>query len=343
MTPRTVQEVITGSMPAVPEEGYIVVESTANGNNHFRDFWEQAVNGENNFTPHFYNWTWADEYTEKPPTSNEWKSDYMDIAKEYNLIQDLQERIKLTDPQFYWYFNKARVLKEFTKQELPSIPEEAFLSTGRNVFNLFKIANIKTTKPIDRFKDVVRVFVHPDKEHTYIIGADTAEGVNKDSSSFVVMDNVTNDIVATFDSPTIEPHDFATLIVGTAKYYNESYIIAERNASGLTTVTKIRELNYHNVYINRSVDKLIGKMKNELGWRTTSANRDLMIDEFREAFHEGEIGIPDAKIRTQLETFIVKDNGKREHDNGKHDDLLFACFLAWQGKKFYSDLKVSVI
>ena len=120
-----------------------------------------------------------------------------------------------------------------------------------------------------------------------------------------------------------------------ARVYKNAFIIPERNGSGLTTVLKLQEGGYNNIYRERSVDRILKEAKEYLGWRTTKVSRDLMIDDFTEIFDEGLVTLNDSEIIGQMMTFVRKDNGRREHEDGKHDDLLFALFLTVQGLKYH--------
>lgn len=334
MTDKQIQEVITGTFNSVPKEGQIIIESTANGFNWYKEMWDEAVAGKNGYTPHFYNWTWDADYQMQPPKDKSWKKEYIEIARAYELFEDIQERFNLSDPQFYWYYIKALEQKEKMKQEYPTTPEEAFLTTGKNVFDLLTVNKIQIESPKGRFMQEVRLWEKPKYGSKYIIGIDTAEGVDGDRSALFLLNADTNEQAGEMISSSIEPHNLGELAVKLATMYNKSYIVCERNGPGLVTATKIRELGGRQ-YINRSVEKIAKKSKNELGWRTTTANRDVMIDEFREALHNGDIGIKSKQMVTELMTFVWKDNGKREHQDGEYDDLLFAAFLAWQGKKYH--------
>jgi hypothetical protein len=171
--------------------------------------------------------------------------------------------------------------------------------------------------------------------HSYILGIDTSEGVGNDSTGMVVLDTNTMDVVAVFEDRTVRPDQVAEMAIKISNVYNGAYIIPERNGSGLTTVLKLQELGYNNVYRDTTIDKISNKVRDQMGWRTTSTSRDLMIDDFKELFEEGEIGLNDSGIVGQMMTFVRKENGKREHEDGKHDDLLFALMLCVQGLKYY--------
>lgn len=82
---------------AVPENGRIIIETTANGFNYFKEFWDKSVNNESGYKAHFYG---ADKF---------YLPEFLDAKK--------QE------------------LGRLYKQEYPSTPQEAFLSSGDLYFD----------------------------------------------------------------------------------------------------------------------------------------------------------------------------------------------------------------
>lgn len=326
-------EIVASTFETIPKNGSITVESTANGFNNFYDFWNDAVIGRSGFKPHFYNWTWDDLYREVAPEGN-WRNEYEELSREYGLITNIKDTLGLDDDQFYWYFLKARLLKSLVKQEYPCTAEEAFLSENSAVFDLYKVAQIIASRIVDTSRGV-RLYETPQEGKKYIIGIDTAEGLGGDSTAMVILNADDMKVAGVFNDDTIRPDQVADLAVRMAQVFNNAFIIPERNSSGLSTVLKLQEIGYNRLYRDRTIDKITKKAKDQLGWRTTKQSRDLMIDDFVEVFETGSIDVSDFEIIGQMKTFVRKDNGKREHEEGKHDDLLFALFLCVQGLKYY--------
>lgn len=336
---KDIDGLFASSLETVPKEGVITLETTANGLNRGHEIWQDAVEGKNEFTAHFYNWTWDEDYWETPPEDNNWKTHYEELARKYNLISKINEKHNLTDEQFYWYYLKATRLQERTKQEYPTIQEEAFLSSSIAIFDLFQVSQLRAGNVIKRIKGA-KVYKEPIEKHKYVMGIDTAEGVGGDNTALHIWDITDNSNlveVVSFADPDIRPDQTADLAIELGNKYNEAYVIPERNGSGLTTVLKLKEKGYKNLFVNRTIDKKTQKQKNEYGWRTQSSNRDLMIDDFIEFFENGNLVINSDILIQQMKTFVRKSNGRREHDESYHDDSLFASFLAVQGVKFYRD------
>lgn len=55
-----------------------------------------------------------------------------------------------------------------------------------------------------------------------------------------------------------------------------------------------------------------------------------MIDDFIKHFEEGSLENLSPLTLSQMQTFVRKEGGKREHASGKHDDMLFADMIALQ-------------
>ena len=121
------EEFITGIIPAVPDDGRIVMETTANGFNFLKQYWEQSRTGETPFTTHFFPWWWHNEYQ-------------IIGEKLGNLSDDevsLIERFDVTEDQLRWRRRKMNEFpnKEKFQQEYPADEFEAFISSGKPVFN----------------------------------------------------------------------------------------------------------------------------------------------------------------------------------------------------------------
>lgn len=120
--PKDKAEILTGLLQAVPNEAntMVVIESTANGYDDFKDIWDAAVAGKNDFVPVFCAWWEHGEYA--------MPAEGLHPTKE-------EERLKrtygLSDEQLAWrrwcLKNNCRGNEDIFRQEYPSCPEEAFL------------------------------------------------------------------------------------------------------------------------------------------------------------------------------------------------------------------------
>lgn len=130
--PLKAQEVITGTLQAVPKNGTVIIESTGEGNEGF--FAEMVTNafrrGNDNLTVldyklFFYNWLQDPTYILEDD-SLKWDIALSDYFKEIEFTL----KIKLTMGQKTWYASQFRLLGDKIKQEYPTTVSEAFFASS---------------------------------------------------------------------------------------------------------------------------------------------------------------------------------------------------------------------
>lgn len=129
--PNKAEEVITGTLNAVPINGKIVIESTGEGNEGFFAEMVQkaALRGNDGLSPldyklFFYPWMWEESY------SMQAKVEYpVEITDYLNGVEN-SEGITISQPQRNWYASQWKLLGDKVKQEFPSTISEAFLASS---------------------------------------------------------------------------------------------------------------------------------------------------------------------------------------------------------------------
>lgn len=91
------EKLLAGALQAVVPSGEVIIETTANGFNYFKDFWDRSVIGETGFNALFY------------PASDFYDPDFLKM--------------------------KRRELSRTYSQEYPETPEEAFIASGDYYFD----------------------------------------------------------------------------------------------------------------------------------------------------------------------------------------------------------------
>jgi len=128
--PEKAREVVTGSFNAVPKDGLIFIESTAEGQaGYFYDYCMEALKrrqeglkaARGQFKLHFYPWWGKRSYVNDDPAI----VIDVDSRKYFDRLQT-ERGIVLTLDQRRWYVAKAATQGEDMKREYPSYPEEAF-------------------------------------------------------------------------------------------------------------------------------------------------------------------------------------------------------------------------
>lgn len=344
-------DIVMGVMQAVPDDGTIIIETTANGYNHLRKLWYDSKAGSTEYKTHFFGWQDHDEYiiNDSEPITD-YTEDEKDIKKNFPNI---------SDQRLQWRRKKLRSmhgdLKKFN-QEYPMTDSEAFVSSGNNVFNttaLNQLLKETVKEPITtgnisvdgKFstdgEGFMKVWCVPDRTKTYIIGADPAEGLaDSDYSSAHIIDFETAETVAIWHGRV--PADvFGEMLVGMGMYYQDALIGCEANNHGLATNIKMRDLGYGNIYTRTSFDKMSETTTQSLGWKTDMKSKPVMINELSTFIREQAIPIYDESTIIEMLSFqeYAKLNPNSNYKKmgasvGEHDDRVISLAIALQMRKF---------
>ncbi len=129
--PQKAEEVITGTLQAVPKDGQVIIESTGEGNEGFfaELVIEAARRGNDNISSldyklFFYNWL------EEPSYVLEEKVQYDVTLTDYFNRIEKETNCKISQQQRNWYAVQSKILGDKIKQEFPSTVTEAFLSSS---------------------------------------------------------------------------------------------------------------------------------------------------------------------------------------------------------------------
>jgi hypothetical protein len=351
------QELVAGTKQAVPKTGRITEETTGNGYEDFYDLYMESKRnpnpGEMDYRAYFYSWADNPDYTLPGVLEDKTKEE-----------SELQAQYKLDDNQLLWRRWKIKELRsnqvgagltgiQLFKQEYPLTYLEAFQSGAGNVFALEKIDTITTPPPLklDKLYEISRNegeyktvsdlmtmgvnFWHlPQPGKEYVIGVDPSDGNGSDNGVIDVWTRPNEDgkvtQVAQFYGKTL-PDDLAELIKLMATYYNRAFVGVENNMlSTILFLTKI----YDNYFMKVTMDERTQKKTKKVGWNTNIQTREKMIDDFIIHFDDDLLEINSGITVTEMKTFVRKRMAsgtmKREHADGKHDDALFAAFIALQ-------------
>lgn len=329
------RENLNGLLQSIPEtdDTAVFIESTANGvTGPFYEMWRGAEKGENGYMAVFIPWFLQDEYRTSVPQG------FTKTPEE----EEVAERFGLDDEQIYWRRLKVNQNGlDMFKQEYPCEPDEAFLTTGRPVFDPEAITKrIAATKgPIERMglilgtwephpQGELLLFKHHDPGETYYIGADVAMGVRDgDWSVAQVLDSQKRQVAIW--RGRVHPDYYAEVLHKLGLFFNEAKIAVESNNHGLLTVNNLYKVwNYPNVYMRVIEEKMTDVDTPNLGFRTDTKTKPLIIDDLRASLREGELVLNDKTTMQEMLTFVVKESGKLEAEEGCHDDCVMALAIA---------------
>ena len=283
--------------------------STPQGYNLFHKLWVGANNKENHngFTPISVHWTRV------PGRDDEWKRREI-----------------------------ATVGEEIFNREY----ECSFESSSRGLIKPKKLEELirNSIEPIEKDdEDNLLIYEKPEKNETYIIIIDTAKGVEKDYSAFVVIkiSKLPYDVVAIYRNNKISPLVYPSIIHKVGLNYNEADLFIENNEYGNQVATiLLYELEYPNIIwseINNKRQRVsYGNEKNAtIGIRTTTSVKNIGCSNLKALIEHDKLIVRDYETISELSSFVkVKDS--YQADEGKHDDLVACLFLfSWLATQNY--------
>lgn len=334
---------LLGIMQAVPAAAgtFVAIESTANGFEEFHALWEMAVSGESDWIPVFFPWYEEPDYTVKPPP------DFVLTPEE--------ERIKaaysLSDGQMAWrrqtVKNNCGGDERLFRQEYPASPEEAFITTGRPVFDnekiLARLAQIREPVRVGTFtydydgisisnikftddpRGDVAIYSEVKEGYPYVLGGDTA-GDGSDWFVGQVLDNTTGAQAAILRQQYDED-EYARLMYCLGRYYNDALIGVETNYS-THPERELERLRYPKLYIRERMDTFGTVIAKSFGFDTNSSTRPVLIAELVAVVRDTPELICDRTTLKEMLVFAKNENGRSEAMTGEHDDCVMALGIA---------------
>ena len=337
------EETMTSAMQAVPHEPgtMVIIESTAHGvGGAFYEEWIRAVRGESEFVPMFFPWFEEKDYRMPVP------DDYSPTDEESELI----EKYHLEPEQIVWRrwcisANCGGDINRF-KQEYPAEWHEAFLASGRPVFDtdILDVAMQKAqpapfvgrviaTKDGPKFRTetngYLSIWQKPQAESLYVIGIDPSSGSRDgDPAAMAVYECATQTQVAEWHG-YMPPDLLGEEAVQLGIYYNNALLIPEANNHGVSCLDSIKRAHYRNIYRRRtSPDRRRERNTDNYGWWTSEQSKKLLIDGFAKFIREGVDRIKSKQTLNECVTYVRDDRDRTNAQSGCHDDRVIANALA---------------
>ena len=310
----------------------IILESTANGaTGAFYRMWKAAERGENDYVPIFLPWFMTKEYTMTPPDNFQRNLEEEELSEEYDL----------DNGQLWWRRMKIGEGGESKfRQEYPSTAEEAFVVSGKNVFNVEKLNKLETKAPKslrefditmssweEKREGNLSIWQSPGFDEKFIIGADVALGVGQDYSAAVVL-NKNREVVAVYRDNRVDPAMFGRDLFYLGRYYNNALLAVESNSMGISTLQKLKEMKYVNLYYQTQIANLTDEDGVRLGFRTTSASKPAIISNLKNWIDNDEVAIWSSDIVSELRDYVSDDKGKTNASRGSTDDTVMSLAIA---------------
>lgn len=360
---------MTGLLQSVPDDPdtTVIVESTACGyGGPFWEMWQRASDAStrSGWFALFFAWWQEPKYArrlEQHPGEFE-----VSLTTEE---QAMRRAYSLSLEQLWWrrwaIAEKCEGSEDRFRQEYPSNPEEAFLTSGRPRFDIISLGRqILNREPLNGDLETIAigreqriilqprqdraglldVFRRPVEGHQYCIGADPAQGIDAgegsgrsdpDYSVAAVLDAESGELVARLRGRLV-PSEFGRYLCDLGRWYNWAYLTPEANPIGIALIEEILRQHYpmERIYWRRRdpSDRRPVKLE-ELGYLTSEVSKPQLISALDRALREMSVIIPDAATLAELRTYVVDARGKVNAAPGAHDDCVIAVALALQGLK----------
>lgn len=326
---------LAGILQAVPSlpGTMVVIESTANGFEDFKERWDAAVAGENDFEPVFFAWFENPDYSMPVVPGTEWTPEERDLKAAY----------RLTDEQLQWrrwcIANNCGGSLDMFRQEYPASPGEAFLHSGTGVFDneqiVLRLERLPGPAGRGEFTDgewtesetgAITLYELPEDGVPYVLGGDTA-GEGSDYFTAIVIDNVSGRIAAKLRQKYSEP-EYVRQIFALGRFYNNALVAIETNFSTYP-VMKLQEMEYPNQYSREREDTYTRQMKKSYGFRTDRQSRPRAIANLVEVFSAHPEWFTDRELLEEMLTFCYNEDHRPEALAGKHDDLVMGAAITY--------------
>lgn len=314
------KEIWTSIVPVLSTGGDLICFSTPNGKNGvFYENWQGAILSENTFNPIKLRWDLH------PDRDQAWRDD---------------------------------MTKKFGERESNQEYDCNFATSGNNVIGSKTINWYETNcikDPISkRFNEYLWIWEEAKEDCDYIISVDVARGDGQDLSAFHVFKDLkkkdgTIEQVAEFNG-RVPTSTLAKFVVTIGIEYNTAFVIIENNSIGWATLQKVMEMYQNvymspkssNIYINNNLDTIMEAFMDFdsliPGFSTNSKTRDFLINELEERLRLHTVIIHSVRYIAELNNFIWKSNGRADHRDGKHDDLIISSAIGMFVDRFTKKL-----
>lgn len=344
-------------IPPLPDTG-IFIQSTANGvGGEFYERCQQAQNPAlaNGFEFLFFGWL-EDVNNRMAVAPDEAVKLQRSLDREE---QHLHAMLGATIEQLAW--RRWKILNDFGgkvddfHQEYPTTPQEAFLTTGRPRLDHAALARMPISAgtpgelelvevyPRKRIQFLARdhgpltIWQQPEPGETYVIGADPAKGIDVSEAkrgqdpdyAVAFVANRRTGVQVALLRERLRPAAFADYLSLLCKLYNNAFLVPEANDAGFIDALMRTQYPLELIYARgRMPDDLRPPAPGQIGYETNTVSRPQLISAVDEAIREMSITIRSPIVVQECRTFVVKPDGKAEHQTGCHDDTVFAAALA---------------
>ena len=331
-------DIVAGLLQTVGGQGSeVILESTANGaGGWFYDQVMKSIRGETDWLTVFVPWYVMPEYRKKPDPYFERTSEEDKLATKFQL-DDAQlafRRSKLDELGGTDIFDQeypADILSAFRVSGRCFVEERFLRSAESECYTPDFVGDFRNGQLSPHAKGNYREWCSPQKDDTYCLGVDVAEGLSHGDYSVVqILDSLGRQVGCWHGH--IDPYELGNLTAELGKRWNTGYVIVERNNHGLTTLRRLQELEYPSLFVEHTVDGAYADRQTKRGgFLTTSKTKPLIIDNLASLLRLEQSGIADIELINECRTYIIDEKGAFNAQSGCYDDRVMAFAVALHG------------
>jgi hypothetical protein len=331
-------EVFGAALTALGTGGRATLISTPNGMDAlYYTTYDQAKTKDNDF--HITEMKW---YEDKRYNKDlRWVKDEV-VEDEVEFTFESYDK-RLSDkwkPTSSWYEEMCRGMNNDTKMIAQEL-DVSFIGSGGNVIGEEHIEfhsknNVKEPIAIFGANNEIWIWEEPQEGHQYIMGVDVARGDGADSSTIVIVDYTTMEEVMEYQGK-LQPDLLAVIVEEYGLKYNAYTVVDVTGGMGISTVLKLLEFDYKLLHYDSINGKILSSRHRELASMNADSENKIpgfyfnsvrgpVISNLETKVRLNEIKIRSTRMISEMKTFIYK-NGKPDHQEGKHDDLLMAVAM----------------
>ena len=243
-------------------------------------------------------------------------------------------------PTSSWYEDMCATLHNNSRKIAQEL-DVSFLGSGGNVIADKDIQfqldnNVEDPKWTDGQENEYWIWEKPVEGHEYIMGVDVARGDGEDSSTIVIVDFTTMTQVMEYKGK-VQPDLLGEIVFEYGNLYKARAVVDITGGMGVGTVLKLLEWGFEYLhYEDPNGRKLLNSKANQLEVYTKDDKipgfningvRINLISHMEFMIRTNGIKIRSKRLVNEMKTFIYK-NGRPDHMDGYHDDLLFALAMA---------------
>lgn len=187
-------------------------------------------------------------------------------------------------------------------------------------------------------KDNIKQWGVYENHMRYTVGADTSEGIGKDSNAFVMWNVRTGEQVMSYHSNEIKPELFAYKFAEKGKEFGTCVVAPEiNNYSGGIVITTLRQIYPEDKIFRHSDTRNYNETEsNKLGWYTTSLSKTNAFMDFRKDYNDGLIKVKDPDLLKEMKMYTQQDVSETGNSLKvtRHFDLLVSAVIGWAAQKY---------